>query len=197
MYPLVRIPSFANKDFFAFTKSEAKEYLQWFLSIKDERIKILEIEVQKQYAYWKADYTKASLVELYEWFKQNVAYRPISDKEQEVIRIQLSSTPLLANVIPIPAQTFTDETVSICFDVGVYFGETIIFNATDVNWLQKVSSTNFIDYAQPLIGKKNIKAPINPRRAAEGYARRILDKKIEETPPEKLFDILIEKFNKE
>jgi hypothetical protein len=41
-YPLVTVPSFANKPFFDFNKNEAKLYLDWFLNIKNERMMILE-----------------------------------------------------------------------------------------------------------------------------------------------------------
>jgi hypothetical protein len=47
-----------------------------------------------------------------------------------------------------------------------------------------------------LIGKKGVKIPVNPRRVAEGYARRILDGDFEESPPRKLLERLIERFGR-
>lgn len=61
MYPLIRIPAFANKDIYAFSKEEAKEYYKWFTSIKNDRIQILESEVQKIYPEWKLNFTRNSL----------------------------------------------------------------------------------------------------------------------------------------
>lgn len=194
MYPLIKVPVFASKSFFDFTKKEAKEYLQWFMTIKAERLKTLENQVQQVYSEWKLDYTRASLVGLYKWFKQQMAYRQINEEEREAVKRQLSNTPLLANVIPIPETTFTEQSVTICFDAGLYFGETIIINVPKVKWMQKLTSTNYIDYAQPILGRKDSKVPINPRRIAESLAQRILDKDSQEITFEVLYDKWVDKF---
>lgn len=194
MYPLIRIPTFANKSFYDFTKAEAKEYLQWFLSIKNERISTLESHVKQSYDTWEANYTKESLKDLYQWFSKTVAYRERTTDEKKEVENQISLTPEYINVIPIPETIFTEETVSICFDAGLYFGETLIFNIPSLKWLQKLNSKNFIDFAQPLIGKKESKVPINPRRIAESIAQRILDK---DTPItfEMLYEKWVDKFS--
>jgi hypothetical protein len=194
MYPLVRIPHFANKDYFEFTKNEAKDYLKWFLKIKDERVKILGQHVQHVNPNWKVDFTRASLAQLYNWFSNAVAYRPMTEEEKEGVKRQLANTPLLANVIPIPESTFTDETVSVCFDVGIYFGQTLINNVPGLKWLQKLTSTNFIYYAQPLLAMPKSKVPLNPRASIEGIARRIIDQDGQEITFEMLYDKWTEKF---
>lgn len=189
-YPIIKIPTFANKSFFEFSKEEAKEYFQWFLSIKGERISTLEFYVQQSYITWEANYTKESLKGLYQWLNKSVAYRKLTEIEKKEVENQISVTPQYLNVIPMPDTTFTPETVSICFDAGLYFGETLIFNVPSLKWLQKLNSKNFIDYAQPLIGKKESKVPINPRRIAESIAQRILDK-----DPPITFEMLYEKWS--
>ena len=194
MYPLLRIPTFSNKSFFEFTKEEAKTYFQWFLSIRDERISILESHVNQSYNTWKANYTKESLIDLYQWFSKAISYRARTIHEKKEVENQILQTPEYINIIPIPESIFTEATVSICFDIGVYFGETLIYNISSVKWLQKLSSTNYIDYAQPLIGKKESKVPINPRRIAESLAQRILDKEASITL-EMLYDKWFAKFN--
>jgi|SRR5690606_15290550 len=120
MYPLIVTPTFASKEFFSFTKEEAKEYLKWFLSIKEKRIKILEDHVHQLYPYWESNYTRSSLIELYDWFKHRVVYRTTTKEEKEAVKKQLSVTPLLVDVIPIPETTFTEQTVAISFDAGLY-----------------------------------------------------------------------------
>ena len=194
MYSLVKIPLFANKSFFEFTKAEAKEYLQWFLSIKDERLTILESHVKLAYPDWEADYTRDSLVNLYKWFLRQVAYRPMTEEEKREVENQISETPLFVGVIPVPQATFTDETVSICFDIGLYFGEVLIKNIPSLKWVQKLSSTNYIYYAQPVLSKPISKVPVNPRASIEGIARRILDKDVEEITFEMLYNKWFEKF---
>lgn len=194
MYPLVSVPSFSNKKFFDFTKEEAKQYMLWFLSIKRERIEILEKSVQNIFPEWRADYTEFSLINLYVWFGKQVAYKLISKEEKSEIENQIIKTPLFVNVIPIPESTFTDETVSICFDVGCYFGETLIFNDKEIKWLQKLNSLNYIYYGQPLVSKTKSKVPLNPRASMEGIARRILDRDVKEITFLELYSINIKRF---
>lgn len=197
MYPLIKVPAFANKDIYTFSKEEAKAYYKWFTSIKSERLQILESEIQEMYPEWKLDYTRNSLINSYEWFGKKVMYRNMNDEEKEEIKNQISKTPLLVGVIDIPETTFTDETVSICFDIGIYFGDSLIFNVPGTKWIQKINSTNYIDYAQPLIATKVSKVPINPRGAMEGIARRVLDRDTKEITFVELFDKLVLRFSNE
>lgn len=194
-YPLIKTPSFANKSFFDFTKQEAKEYLQWFLSIQDERLSVLKSYARKDYPDWEINFTKESLIDLYIWFEKQLAYRPMTEEEKNEIENQISKTPLFIGVIPIPQSTFTDEVVSACFDSAIYIGQTLISNVPGVKWLQELKSTNYIYYAQPLLAKINSKVPVNPRASIEGIARRILDKDVEEITFEMLYDKWFEKFN--
>lgn len=197
MYPLIKTPIFSTKDFIDFTKDEAKEYFQWFLSTKDERIKILEAHAQLLYPQWKADHTKFSLIELYQWFKGQIAYRAMSDEEKQAIKVQLSTTPLLANVIPIPEATFTDTTVTICFDVGIYLGQTLIRHDESLTWTYVMKPSRYIYFAQPVIAKKEVRVHLNPRAVIEVLAGKILDNDI--TKPnnlEQLFNVWKEIFSK-
>ncbi|MES1226564.1 MAG: hypothetical protein ABUT20_64410 [Bacteroidota bacterium] len=196
MYPLIKPPLFANKDFFEFTKNEAKEYLRWFLSIKDERISILESDVKKIYSEWQANYTKESLKVLYEWFAKQIEYRGATDDEKKEVENQITKTPLFVGIIPLPQNMFTTETVSICFDIGIYFGETLIKNIPSLKWDQKIDSPKYIYYAQPLLAKFQSKVPVNPRASMEGIARRILDKDVQEITFEMLYDTWFTKFLK-
>ena len=194
MYTLIKRPLFANKDFYDFTKKEAKEYLHWFLSIKDERIFILESWVKYVYPNWNASYTKESLIVLYEWFRKQVSYRPMTLDEKNRLEDQINITPLFIGIIPIPQTTFTDETVSICFDIGIYLGEMLINNLSGLQWFQKLTSKNYIDYAQPLIGKKESSVPVNPRRIVESVAQRIIENDPKQISFEKLYDDWLENF---
>lgn len=175
MYSLVKVPSFATKDIYSFSKQEAKEYFKWFVNIKNERLQILELSVKELYPEWQLNYTKNSLAQLYEWFSKKVMYRNLYEDEKEEIEKQISKTPIFIGIINIPKETFTEETVSICFDIGIYLGETLIKNFSNIGWTQKLSSTNDINYAQPLIGTKSKQRLINPRRLSESLARYILD----------------------
>lgn len=196
MYPLINLElGLANQDFFSFTKDEAKKYFKWFLKIINERLQVLESQVQELFPEWKLDYTKSSFEKLYEWFSEKVEYRTMSENEKEEVKQQIEKTPLLADVITIPEKTFTNDTVSICFDIGMYFGEALIFNVPSVKWVQKITSKSYIDYAQPLISNQNSKVPINPRRIAESLAQQILDEEVKKTTFAELLDKWSSKFS--
>ena len=146
---------------------------------------------------WKADYTKNSLIKLYQWFECKVMYRKMIDHEKKEIEKQISKTPSFVGFIEIPETTFTDETVSICFDIGIYFGDVFVNNLAGIKWIQKINSTNYIDYAQPIIATKVSKVPINTRRVAENMARIIIDKEEKRKSFLELFEKWILEFSNE
>ena len=149
---------------------------------------MLEINVQLLYPDWVADYSDTSLFKLYEWFKQQIAYRVMTQEEKEQIENQISITPLFVGVIPIPELTFTVETVTICFDTSIYFGETLVYNTNNLKWKADLASKKYADYAQPLLFKDGNKVPLNPRRIIENVAYNILDKGERDMSFIKLFD---------
>jgi len=195
MYSLIELPQKFNKDMYSFDKLEAKEYYEWFNLIKNERLDVLKNHVQLEYPDWELEYSRTSLIDLYSWFSKNICLERISEKEISKIKEQINQTPLFNNVIDIPEYVYSAVTASVCFDVGIYLGETLIKNNKDVKWGQKINSKNYIDYVQPILISKNYKVPINPRRAAESLAYDILYKTIKKETFLDLFDDLKIKFN--
>ena len=175
MYKLVTTPLFSSKSFFDFTKNEAEAYLSWFLESRLERLNILENYVQKDLPFWELDYKVKSFVELFDWFGTVISYRQMTGIEKSEVIQQLNSSELLASIIPIPEQTFTDQTVSICFDLGILFGELLIKQNNLLSWKYKVNSKKYIYYAQPIITREGIKVDFNPRAVIEIAAGKILD----------------------
>jgi len=194
MYKPISVPEFARKDFFDFTKAEAKEYLKWFINIKEERLEILKQNVLLKIPDWQLDYSLDSLKVLYKWFKEQIGYRAITEEEKSLIVNQINKTPLLSNVISVPEFSFTVETVSICFDIGLYFGDVLISADKEIKWHLKLNSRNYIYYAQPLVSKIKSKVPLSPRAAIEGIARRLLDKDVKEITFIELYNINLKKF---
>ncbi|MFL9843550.1 hypothetical protein [Flavobacterium rhizosphaerae] len=195
MYNLIKLPRVFDKDVYSFDKSEAKEYFDWFKNVKNERLDILKIYVQLEYPNWNLDYDRESLIDLYSWFAKNIYLKKINIEEVKRMKVQINKTPPFSNIINIPEYIFSENTVSICFDIGVYLGETLIRNCEGVKWGQKISSKNYIDYAYPLLISKNYKVPINPRRAAESLAHDILNNSPKKENFINLFDDLASKFN--
>lgn len=189
MYPLVEVPNKFNKPFNGFDKKEAQAYFEWFMKIKDERIATLEMKLQQYDKTWVNGYDKTSLIGLFEWFKINVNARNMTQQEFKEFSDQLSSTPLLANVIEVSNNTFTKETVSICFDVAIYFGETLRRNINGLSWTYKVNSKKYVEYAQPLIVSSSHSVDVNPRRLIEVCAEKVIDRTEKENEFENLYNV--------
>ena len=189
MYKLITTPVFASRSFIDFTKNEAEAYLSWFLQNRLQRLIILENYVQKDFPFWKLDYNVTSFVELFNWFGTVISYRQMTEIEKSEMTHQLNSSELLASVIPIPEQTFTDQTISICFDLGILFGELLIKQNNLLNWKYKVSSKKYIYYAQPIITREGIKVDFNPRAIMEITAGKVLDEIANKNEFENLFKI--------
>ena len=69
-------PPFTLK-FREMSKEELKEYYKWFMAVMPNRIAQLEKIINATYKYeeWRADYTKESLCDLGNWFKEEVKTR--------------------------------------------------------------------------------------------------------------------------
>ena len=186
-YPLITIPKLLDKPFFEMNKKEAQAYLDWFLSIKEERLEILnKAIINSDNKEWRFDFTVTSLTPLFNWFKSVITIR---NKSQEEIKIEEEKiTGLLKGQIDVGETTFTNETVSICSDIGLYFGE-VLKKEKDLEWSFVLKPKRYVEYAQPILVKQDAKVDLNPRAILENVARKILDKSFEEDELVKLYNV--------
>ncbi len=162
-YKLVLVPEkFSGKKFREFSKKEAAEYLEWFLSVQDERLSYLEEMVKRDFPEWQADYSRDSLVTLYEWFKKNVSYRLKTPEEYEADLKALEKTPLLKKVIKISDKTLSYKAVSVCFDSGIYFGRCINHALKDAYWKYLEKPKNELFYHRPVLATEKTKVVLEP-----------------------------------
>ena len=175
-YNIIELPiEFINKTFRNFSKTEASEYLEWSKSIQNERIAYLENIVKCTYPEWNADFSKESLVVLYNWFEQNVSFRVKTASEYKDELNQLESTPLLKDVIAVSDPTLDDKTVSICFDTGILFAKCISCKLGGTYWKYVEKPKSDIFYHQPVLTSENAKVDLNPRNIMEVCARKTLE----------------------
>ncbi len=174
-YPLIIIPSFLEKPFIDFSKKDAENYLNWFLEIKETRIDILRENIKAVYPNWTADFSLKSFENLNEWLKSIITFRNKTQEEQRLEQLQLSETPLLKDVIESSVYTLSEDTTSICFDVGLYFGESLKKINIGIEWTYKLDPPNYVHYAQPILTKKKSKVDLNPRHIMEITAYKILE----------------------
>lgn len=191
-YPLITVPKLLDKPFFEMNKKEAQAYLDWFLNIKEERLEILnKAIITSGNKEWKFDFTSSSLAPLFNWFKSVVTTR---NKTKEEIKIEESKiTGFLKGHIDVGEKIFTNEAISICADVGMYFGE-VLKKEKNLEWSFVLKPKRYAEYAQPILVKKGAKVDLNPRRIMEVVARKILDNSFREDELVKLYNAWKEDF---
>lgn len=164
MYKKVEIPEFSvNKLFSNFSKKEARDYFQWFEEIKENRLEYLVSEVNKDCSSLVLDYSRDSILGLTKWVLSKIEVEPISEMELKQFEGNLQKTPLLADVISSPTKTLSQDFISIVFDVGLYFGETVVKKSNSHKWGYTLKPKSYIHYAQPIILANHPSDNINPR----------------------------------
>lgn len=162
-YVLIDLP--LSKPFREMTKAECRSYFQWFTKQIETRIGILESEVNSATG-WRADYSPQSLATLQSWFALQVGRRPLTDRERQIVE-QADVDPLLA-----VDSLLTELSYSLCTDIGMYFGETIIRVASKGKWDLELGSRNNLDYGKPIITGL-LPGPINPVDVVETVAHAV------------------------
>src|SRR5690606_6927055 len=117
-YPGIMIPLTKSLD--ETTSREAKEYLEWFLSVKEERIQVLAAEVNKRIS-WSPDYTRDSLYPLGDWLKKTAYLIPISMEEKRAELSKWRDNKLLTTMAEGLSEKMSGDTHGQCFDLGFYF----------------------------------------------------------------------------
>ena len=130
------------------SKEELKEYYKWFMTVMPNRIAQLEkiINATHKYEEWRADYTKESLCDLGNWFKEEVKTRERTVEELEKIEASLIFP------IEINKEELTNKTFSLVIDIGMYFGQVMLHTVPETQWIHILKgSSKHIDYGQPVV----------------------------------------------
>lgn len=169
---LVEIPVELSMPFFEMKKKDADLYLNWFLSIKQERLNILSEQV-KLLEEWNCNFSRESLNPLFNYFRKVIKYRDMTDEEKgkEAEKI----TGILKGNIEVPTKVLDEESVSICFDIGIYFGETMIKQIPFLKWGYSLTPKRYVHYGQPIVIKEGKFIDLNPRALMEVLAMKVLN----------------------
>lgn len=134
-----------------FDKPTARNYFKWYISIKNERILILEQAVNSTQGFeaWNADLSIESLKKLQMWFDKVVEKRAVTDEEKK--RHMSQFTEKWQKVIEPLEWVVTDKTRSICHDVGIYFAEILIKNNPHLSWGQNLTAKTFVYLNEPCV----------------------------------------------
>jgi len=129
------------------SRRELKGFYSWFLDAIPERISSLEKAVKESEGFelWLANFEPSSLFQLGEWFRTRVQVRSRTSQEMASIR-QRWSVP-----VEIPTWELTDRTISVAWDVGMYFGETVRKCIPNVRWSQALGKRQDVNYEYPVL----------------------------------------------
>ena len=135
------------------SKEELFAYRDWFHSVMAERTEQLSRLVAGTHAFsaWKPDLTPESLSDLGEWFRGEAESR--------------SRTA----AVDIPVEELTDRTLSLVYDIGMYFGRVVVASVPGTHWDQPIRNKRFADYGHPVIMGFG-RVPMNPVRIAKTLA---------------------------
>lgn len=168
-YETLIIPVDYDKRFLDLSNEEIKSYYNWFLSIKEQRLNHLCHFLFND----QQDCLNEKNLKVVEMFLLNsVSTHP---KPIDVYNEQLKKIPLRFKPFAKPDEYELDtQTISICYDIGIFMGELIINLDSKIFWKLEDDS-NFRDYGQPVLAKKKSKFGINPFIVAKNAAGKIYD----------------------
>lgn len=187
-YRLVDINRFIH--FASSSDEEAKTFFAWFVHNIPYRIQCLEkaINTSKQAPDGgiKLDKSVESLATLSNWFSKVVRKQKPSDEFVKAYKEQMGIYAQNLNWI------LSSRTLSLCFDIGIYFGEVFISNNPTLRWHLLESKKN-IDHHHPVIlGFGNNLGHCNPYQLTYVFALKIAQKRHEEAGLLKLYKFWIQ-----
>lgn len=159
-YHLVVLPvNSAPEDL---TDPEARILFDWFVSNQFERIQELANFVNSTSDQnFDPNFEPESLKPLGAWLQENIEYR--SRTADEIARSKASLPEWLHNHVSEKAPTA--RTLSLIFDVGLYFAQVFIKNQPGIEWvLHKGGRTN-INRNRPVL--TGFAMPLNPLHIAK------------------------------
>ena len=167
-YQKIDLPVDYAKSFLELSKTEIKDYFDWFLKIKNERKELLcdYLFSDKEICLCESNLRtiESFLIEIFG-----------TDKQNKKLNSQRQAYNDLESFIKIENGKLNNYAVSICYDIGIYTGELIIHLDKEIRWVIETNK-KYADYGQPILMKKGCKLTLNPFRVAKNIAARIADK---------------------
>jgi hypothetical protein len=170
-----------NTDFASFSKEETKIFFcKYVLSIND-RIRTLTENVNQDILF-NPSFDRESLSVLYSWFANQIYTRPASEQELSAQFENLKSIHPFHTEDAVKAllwrSRFTDQTLTIIEDVGLYFGETLRRQIPILSW--GICTTKRSPYYNmPVIIGFSHKKMLSPQSVLYVLALNILDNKVD------------------
>ena len=148
-YP-VTIAPFHFDNFKELSNAEAREYFNWYMEVKINRIQNLQNYInENEKLKIQLDYSVQSLENVWDWYKKEIETEDMTEEDyqklckgrpewlQERIREEKTKVSIL--------------TWCICQDIAVYFGEVMIKKHEALHWDYFTKPKNAINIKEPII----------------------------------------------
>lgn len=132
------------------TTKQAKEYLEWYKNEVPKRFKYLISYCAQEMKIPKSELLKfpEGCIPLWKWFRTKLTMRPTTQEEQEQMRQEfgfLGEWHVLEKIV-------TEETRSIAYDIGMYFGHQLVSRyPNDLEWGYVLKPKDIVYLKSPVI----------------------------------------------
>ena len=133
---------------------QAKEYFDWLMAIKDDRLALLERTIglnqpRETSERFALDYSPRSFRILGKWLGENARVRPLTAAEHHKFCDTLPD--LFMRDIGVSDWIHDAQTISLCEDAGIYFAEALIRRHRGVYWDYLRRPRNAGNFQQPAL----------------------------------------------
>lgn len=151
-YPLVNFPyNLRTIDRTILTDDNLKNYYQWFVGIRLERLGVLNKVVFNRE---EINFDKKELTALQYFLQDSIT---TNEKTEDIIKKEYNQLPKkLRKAHKIKPYQFVEPTYSIAFDVSIYFGELILMNIKKTEWNLE-TNPKMAQFGYPCIKKPSLK----------------------------------------
>lgn len=170
MYPTIEMP-FEFTPFSVMSRTEAKEYYEWFLSIIPRRIELLQDYVGLSDSHVQLDLSKDSLISLWGWFIPRIEQKKLTIEEMNG---ELDIVPdWMRPEVEQNVLKFSRDTETQIIDIAIYFSSVLMHSSNKLKWMVINKPRNHVDVNQLLLAGTG-KIRLNPIRVVDVCTARAL-----------------------
>lgn len=142
-------PIDSKVPFEEYSKEQAEEYFQWFITQIEHRIQVLDLYIKKEGEEIEFDYTPASLIPLWRWYEKHIVEEkvPLVEYIQEI----RSQPKWMREWIP-RRRISLRKTMIFGSDIAIYFAEVVRKNSNGkIYWGYFTRPKNMEGANQPVL----------------------------------------------
>jgi hypothetical protein len=134
-------------DYKNMSKPELKAYCQWFMAQMLARFAMLETTVREspEFRDWAMDFSANSLHSLGHWYTSQI--ETFQRTPEEIAEIK-SKLPFQFDI---DNYDLTIRTISLAYDLGMYFGQVMVKSHLTLKWDQVLKDKRDIEYGHPVV----------------------------------------------